>query len=411
MSPKPRRAPRLPWRGRLLNVVGAARRLVRDEPYLDSEQALDFARRDTALDDLGERFDPDTLELLLASARSADLTFLGRRSFHNAVGTALAVRLLYVELRKQRPSIFDAPIVPPLIVTGPPRSGTTLLQNLLALHPDFDPIPNWELLRPISPAMLKRTGRDRRREIAVRWDETADKYLPRRDHIHFRRADTPGECILLMMPTLRSYAFIGMAPIHDFMAELRECDGHVQYDEYAELLQILQHARPHRPMVLKAPAHTPYIDRILERIPEAMIVTTQRDLVTTTTSLLSLHRTGYSTTTRSYDARKHALAVLSMVRSGLRRYSSARATYPDRIHDVFYQDLVADPTTVVRGIYRRFGVPWPEGHEERIEAYLRANPKGKHGPHRYEPSEFGVTEDEIRDQLSEYQAHMPGSGG
>ncbi|NIP24155.1 MAG: sulfotransferase, partial [Phycisphaerae bacterium] len=40
-----------------------------------------------------------------------------------------------VEMEKEAPELFKRPLVPPLIVLGFPRSGTTLLHRLLALDP------------------------------------------------------------------------------------------------------------------------------------------------------------------------------------------------------------------------------------------------------------------------------------
>ncbi len=47
-----------PLRGESVNRVGAVRCRLREEHYLDPEVILDFARRDTGLDDFGDAFEP-----------------------------------------------------------------------------------------------------------------------------------------------------------------------------------------------------------------------------------------------------------------------------------------------------------------------------------------------------------------
>ena len=48
------------------------------------------------------------------------------------------------------------------------------------------------------------------------------------------------------------------------------------------------------------------------------------------------------------------------------------------------------PVAAIRQIYDRAGLAWPEGHGERIEAYLRDKPRGKFGTHAYSLAEYGL---------------------
>ena len=71
--------------------------------------------------------------------------------------------------------------------------------------------------------------------------------------------------------------------------------------------------------------------------------------------------------------------------------------------DVYYDRLVADPVGTVRGIYERFGLDWSGAFEDRLRAYVRENPKGRHGPHRYASAEFGQTDAEIAERFAAYR--------
>lgn len=394
---------RLPIRGRVLNVLGEARALFREESYLDKASILDFAHRNTGLTDFGSSFEPRLVDVLLESARvDANLTFLGRRAFGDTLGTTLAIRLLYVEARKRHPEIFAEPVRPPMLVMGSPRSGTTLMQRLLALHDDYSAVPNWELRRPVPKWALDRDGPDRRLEIAERVSAEGRAYVNSVDHAHFSRPTTPGECIVLMMLTLRSPAFWMAAPVHSYAEELLRGDGRAQYREYVELLKLLQRARPGRALLLKAPAHTAYLDRIVEMLPGAAIIQMHRDPTESVVSLMSLVAHTHANVVKRLDLPRTAEVTLAMLTHGLERNLEARALHGDVAFDVSYRSLIADPVAVLRRIYERFGVLWPGGHEKRVREYLGKNPKGKHGRHEYRAEEFGLTDAMIRRRMSAF---------
>ena len=71
----------------------------------------------------------------------------------------------------------------------------------------------------------------------------------------------------------------------------------------------------------------------------------------------------------------------------------------ERVVDVRYADFVREPLGTVQQIYDHFGLQAPAGMEQRIEAWLQANPKDKAGAHRYSLEAFGTHRAEI-DELS-----------
>ena len=81
---------------------------------------------------------------------------------------------------------------------------------------------------------------------------------------------------------------------------------------------------------------------------------------------------------------------------------SIRAEHPDLVHDVFYNDLMNDPVTVMRDIYRRIDLPWTSDHEVRITAYLKDHPQHKHGKHNYSTNEFGQSSEQIFKSFEAY---------
>jgi hypothetical protein len=85
------------------------------------------------------------------------------------------------------------------------------------------------------------------------------------------------------------------------------------------------------------------------------------------------------------------------------RNLAAREARPGRVLDVYYEELVADPVGTVRRIYDHYRLNWSEVFEERLVAYVRENPKGKHGSQRYAATDFGQTNEEIARRFADYR--------
>jgi hypothetical protein len=79
----------------------------------------------------------------------------------------------------------------------------------------------------------------------------------------------------------------------------------------------------------------------------------------------------------------------------------ARGIVPETsICDSRYQDLMQDPLGCVEAIYLHFEMPLDSETRARMQAYLAAKPKGKHGAHRYTVSAERLGE---REHFRSYQ--------
>ena len=100
---------------------------------LDAGVLLDKARADTGLDDFGPRDYRERLDLLARrAARFPRPHGPGRLNFHFQMLQLLKNRLLLTDLLRRHPEIHDVELVPPVVIAGLPRSGTTHLHHLLA---------------------------------------------------------------------------------------------------------------------------------------------------------------------------------------------------------------------------------------------------------------------------------------
>ena len=201
-----------------MTAIEAAKRSL---PSRDECEAL--AARQTGLDDFGDPYFREGFDTLLNSlARDVSLTFIGRMMLRRAILTALDQRLRLVDLEKREPERLRASILPPLIVTGLPRSGTTYFHRLLAEDPRLYAPPLWHMLAPVLPkgAAGPRLHRMRlKAELAV-----FNRLAPSLDAKHVTRADEPEECIFLTAPSFRSPIFWSLTPVTSYLEWYAECD-------------------------------------------------------------------------------------------------------------------------------------------------------------------------------------------
>ncbi len=75
----------------------------------------------------------------------------------------------------------------------------------------------------------------------------------------------------------------------------------------------------------------------------------------------------------------------------------------DPFFHIFYDDLVRDPISQVRHLYRKLGRTLSPEVEASMRNWLVNNPKNKHGPFTYDPATFGISKDCLSRQFEDYR--------
>ena len=73
-----------------------------------------------------------------------------------------------------------------------------------------------------------------------------------------------------------------------------------------------------------------------------------------------------------------------------------------RVHDVYYDLLVADPIGTVKRIYDQYELEWTRGFESKLQAFVGAHSQGQHGKHVYSASDFGLNDKETTERFGAY---------
>ncbi len=374
---------------RALRAVGICRN------SLSPESVKAGAVAATGLDDFGPS---DFAEGLAVFCRSAEqdghLDIVGREILRRVLKRVLSNRLLLVEHRKRAPELPE--LVPPVIVVGLPRTGTTFLHRLLAQDPAAYGPPAWLVWRPLP----RLSGEDRRRKITIGALKGMRQLSPGLDLKHYQEVDEPEECYHLLDPSLRATSLAMLCHAKGYFEWVRDQDMRPAYQMYHEYLRIIQATAPQRRLTLKTPLHTPYLQEIVTEIPSVRFVQTHRDPVAIAGSLASLCYSMFAVTSTRVDAHECGRLTLDLLgwMAAKNHEQRKRSTLP--VVDVQYHDLISDPVQTVHRIHQEHGLDWSPKIEAAVHQGAANRPQHKQGKHRYQLADFGLTESTIADAVS-----------
>ncbi|MEW6381021.1 MAG: sulfotransferase [bacterium] len=372
---------------------------------LSAESLLKAACRQTGLSDWGDEDFLTPLTILLDSYnQEADLSFLGRISVRQNCIRLLSNRLRIQDDCNRYPQILETPICRPLFIVGLPRTGTTLLHNLLAQDPTVRVPRTWELMQPSPPPTPEGRKTDRRIAAASKKINRIFACAPQIFSIHPFDPTGPEECILLFQHGFTSYLFVLYTNVPHYTEWLLQHDMVPAYQYYRRQLQLLQWRCPGSHWVLKSPAHLFSLNALLTVFPDACLVQTHRDPHKVVPSLCSLSAMAISLSSNRLDLKCLGERGLSLCGTAIDRAMQVReSASPGQFYDVHYRDLVTDPIGVVRQIYTHFSYDFDPCMEKGMRQWLAANPQFKHGSHRYSLDQFSLDRQAIASRFAAYR--------
>ena len=375
------------------------------------EEIITEATARTGLTEIGDDSMLDGLARLIDAYQSeAKLTVQGLAMKRETLIANMAIRMQVEDWLARHPELLDRPIEKPLFVFGLPRTGTTLMVNLLAADPARRCFLNWEWGAPMPPALPEELHAGPRYEAAKARGEMALKHVPHIAAIHFEEADSPSECQFLMTPSFCAQVYEAQADIptwrHWF---LHEADYLPAFRFHKRMLQALQHHVGGR-WTLKNPWHPLFLNELTTVYPDAQLVMTHRDPAEVLGSACSLMKAVRQMYSDQVDLKGISESYSEIFEIMIARADAYKAKHgQDSILDVQYADTMRDPMGVVRGIYRHFDEPLSDEAEAAMLAYLAANPKGKHGSHSYDLAEYGLSKEGVHERFKDYieSYHIP----
>ncbi|HEY8120255.1 MAG TPA: sulfotransferase [Myxococcota bacterium] len=373
----------------------------------DVETILAAARANTGLGDFGR---DDFRARLAIQCRSIDedveLNALGRLGVFANLLRYAQNRLRFEELLRRHPEILETRIERPIVVAGMPRTGTTHLLNLIGADTRLRSLPYWESLEPI-PARGEGPGRDGR---DPRWTRCFASYqqmvanMPLIVAMHDMPPEHIHEEIELEELDFASYLLEWLCRPPRWRDHYLALDQRPHYAYMKRVLQALTWLRGPRRWILKSPQHLEQLLPLLETFPDATIVITHRDPVSVIRSAITM--LGYGDRMRRTRVDLAGLAdywidrVDKLLGACLRDRDALPAA---QTVDVPFHELMADDLGTVARIYERAALPLTPGARAELDAFVRANPRGKHGQVIYDlRGDFGLEPGELRKRFASY---------
>jgi len=365
------------------------------EHLVEAARARAGAAPDEQLDYL------DALEALVSSVESeARLTPWGTRQAAEGFVAALAVQVQVRRALERHPEIAAGAGARPVFVTGLPRTGTTLVHNLLDQHPEVHCPHFWELT---APAGSRDPREHARLEAAARaWLDDYYARAPSLPAIHLMVADRPDECHRLLGNAFQSLIYSARYRAPTYTAWLARHDVTEAFRFHRVQLACITWRIPSEVVGLKCPFHLWHLEPLREVYPEAKLVVLHRDPVSAVPSLASLCATIMAARSDEVDKHEVGAAWLAAVERAVDDLLRRRDELGDVLH-VRFPDLVGDPLGTMRRLLEFAEVPWTRPAEDAMRRWLAENPSDKHGVHRYTAEEFGLDPADLAERFAVYR--------
>ncbi|WP_036508148.1 sulfotransferase family protein [Nocardioides sp. URHA0020] len=371
----------------------------------DLASVVEDARRKEGLDDFGPGAFEEPLGVLLEAYAGAGLTDVGAHLLRGGAVHSLRMRLRAQEWVRRHSEIADEQVVDPVVVVGMMRSGTTLLQRLLAADPRFRCARGWEVVE-VAPRLDHRwDGDDPRIAKAVAREEASRQWVPELYAIHPMHALEAEEEIVFLADAFLSHVPEAGAHVPAYRSWIDTQDFAPAYEHLHRMLQLLQWQQRRRGIeaerwVLKTPAHLGYLDVLWARFPGLHVVHLHRDPVETIASGASLNATLHAMHADTVDL--HRIGAEWIERMGWTddRATATRAGWPGSlVTDVEFAEAVADPIGQVARVYDALGLDLTAEAEASMRDWLRRRPRDASRP-AYTPETYGLSADQIRERFT-----------
>lgn len=401
----PTRSPLVGVANRILTGLDACS--IMPQVQLDVQELCSVAREQTGLDDFGDPWFLEPLEVLVEALKAeAALNPIGHIAATGQFLKVMRERLWAQQWFKREREILAEPLVPPVIVVGPMRSGTTRLHRLLAADDRFEHLRFFETVCPVPRPDYRPGRKDRRPRQAGRLLKTVHHLNPRTAVIHPTGPYEPEEELGLLVASAWGMKHEAQWRVPSYGRWAEGEDATPAYQHVARLLRLVRWARGSRsrkPWVLKTPQHMLDLPALMRVFPEARLIFIHRDPERVVGSSCSL--VWNQMTIHSDEADPQWIGRHWLEKTGLQidRMQAARnRIHPSQRIDVHYREMDTDWEGVMERVYRFLGMEIAPALP-RMRRYVRkARSQHRWQHHRYDLSAFGLERSAVRARFEHY---------
>jgi hypothetical protein len=378
----------------------------------DAEAMVAAAVATTGCDDLGEDSWQEGLGRLLDDLDGpARLNELGRTIVEGEMVGYLSTRLRIIDWRRQHPEVADGAVTRPIVIVGQPRTGTTILYDLLAQDPANRAPLTWEVDQPVPPPETATYATDPRIAESDAIAAMPDLLIPGFTDFHPLGAGLAQECVRMTGGDFRSMIFPTQydVPAYDRWL-LHDADMAPAYRWHRIFLQHLQSRHAGDRWLLKSPCHLWSLGALLDEYPDALVIQTHRDPVRVISSISALAALLRSMASDDASVAVAAAEYAEDIILGLDRSVEARVdgTLPtDQVVDVQFAEFMAEPFATIGSVYDALGLEFTTEAESRMRDFLDTHPgDGGGAGSRYTFADTGLDADDLRERSRAYQDYF-----
>lgn len=304
----------------------------------------------------------------------------------------------------QNPELLERPIEKSVFVLGVPRTGTTLMSNLLAADPNRRSPLEWEIDDPIPPVSTAELKNNPRVQAKLDAHEALLKAHPEAGVIYRSSPIYPHECVWYMAHDFKTLMIESKGILPKYREFIFNCDMASAYAWHKKFLQALQH-KAGGVWNLKMPSHALFLDALVKEYPDARLIMTHRDPYVATGSLCSIISMSHRMLMGRIDYEWLGSQYPWYCAQHAERAMDFRDKHgEDRIIDVMYEDMTNDPMGTIRKVYAQLGDEWTPEAEAGIQAWVDDNPQNKFGKHGYKLEQYGLSKEKLEPLYERYLA-------
>lgn len=376
------------------------------------DRLVDAAIAAAGSDDFGVDSWREGLDIYLADlVDRAQLNEIGLGVADDGIVADLITRLRIEAWRKDHPAVAEQEIRQPIIIVGQPRTGTTILLDLMAQDPSNRAPLSWEVERPVPAPRTETYLTDPRIEEAQAQFDLVDSFIPGFAAFHELGAQLAQEDVRIFASEFKSlqHSLQFEVPTYNQWL-LHEADMTAAYAWHHRFLQHLQSEHHSERWLLKSPAHLWCLPELMKQYPDAIVIQNHRDPLKVIASISALGASLREMTTDHFEVTRLAAQYSEDILLGLDRALEARAAGvfdTGRVLDVRYQDIRHDLIGAIGRIYDTLGWELTADAESRMRTFLAAHPGDQEGSlKRYSFAETGLDEGELRERAKAYQDYF-----
>ncbi len=374
----------------------------------DRDTFLFAAQEEAGLSDFGDTWFFEHIDALIPELnRTARLSEAGTFGAHAMIQSSLVRRLRHIDLLKRHPEILDEEVKVRAVLTGLPRTGSTMLHRMLASAPELTGVKWYEAQNYVPFEGESRGMPEPRRESAKGILAYMLEAIPELMSIHPMSIDQPDEEVIILGQLFSSSMIESTYFVPGYARWLSTQDARPAYDDLITILKSLQWQDPSRKgkeWVLKTPGHLMALDTVLDVFPDATIVMTHRDPVSTVPSYCSMEASLYKL--GSDQISNDDIGRFWMARLGewLDHFMTVRERAgDDRFVDIDYRKQIQDPIGQASRVLEATGIPMSKDIRDGMEDWIEANRREHRAPHKYSMGDFGLSEEQISDKFRDYR--------